>query len=303
VIEVVSFPADLSAWDQDVEPFYLEIYGETSPIIDMTYAEVIPPGRHDAETSSATPIYEYWWTIGRGGHGETRHHVFLHRHKKVLWNGLKKKTARVYLYFPISGGWRVKELVATVKYLSPVQDQKRWSDKAAVEWQGLQPLLADAATLTSSLAPIPGVGTAAAGAAPMLSALSRMKVGSVPQGVKGFGWYVEKVTFGSSKHGLMQGVCWTLPATMLHLLGGRLTGSIALSFVPASRQSEESRAWEPTPASILAHASISPKGERPKWVPANNQFIELQVSPKTPAPALPQSAPHHSTQPDSPPNG
>ena len=64
MITVASFPDDLGAWDQDVNPFYLEVFGETEPLLDMTHAEVIPVGGSTAATATPTPIYEYWWTIG-----------------------------------------------------------------------------------------------------------------------------------------------------------------------------------------------------------------------------------------------
>ena len=51
---------------------------------------------------------------------------------------------------------------------------------------------------------VPGVGMVAAGAAPILSAVSKRQLGSVPQDVNGFDWYVEKVTFGAAAdHGVM----------------------------------------------------------------------------------------------------
>ena len=43
MIEVASAPSDLSTWDSDKTPFYLEVFGEVSPVLDMTYAEVVPP--------------------------------------------------------------------------------------------------------------------------------------------------------------------------------------------------------------------------------------------------------------------
>jgi hypothetical protein len=64
MITVASFPADLGAWDQDEDPFYLEVFGEASSLLDMTHAEVIPVGGAAAASASPTPIYEYWWTIG-----------------------------------------------------------------------------------------------------------------------------------------------------------------------------------------------------------------------------------------------
>ncbi|MGH2441736.1 MAG: hypothetical protein ACRDFX_01055 [Chloroflexota bacterium] len=41
--------------------------------------------------------------------------------------------------------------------------------------------------------PIPGVGAAAASVAPILSTLVKLKIGSVPQGVKGFDRSIGKV--------------------------------------------------------------------------------------------------------------
>jgi hypothetical protein len=42
MIEVASEPANLSSWDGVGPPFYLEIFGETSPALDANYAEVVP---------------------------------------------------------------------------------------------------------------------------------------------------------------------------------------------------------------------------------------------------------------------
>jgi hypothetical protein len=55
-------------------------------------------------------------------------------------------------------------------------------------------VLAGAGQAASAPGVVPGVGTVAAGAAPILSAIAKLQVETVPQGVKGFDWYVEKVT-------------------------------------------------------------------------------------------------------------
>ena len=116
MIEVVSYPPDLASWDQSKNPFYLEVFGETEPILDMSYAEVLPSGSDTAKTTAVTPIYEYWWTIGHGGQAPDHHHLWPERpSEKPIWNKLEDIAARVYLYFPINAGWRIKELVATVK--------------------------------------------------------------------------------------------------------------------------------------------------------------------------------------------
>jgi hypothetical protein len=278
MIVSASFPPDLGSWNQEEHPYYLEVLGEAEPALDMAHAEVIRAGALDAATTTATPIYEYWWTIGHAGTKPEHHHLFEGRSKDDLWRRLEDVAARVYLYFPISGGWRVQELAASAKYLSPVQHQSDWTEKAAEDWQRMQPILAGAGQASSALGVVPGVGTIAAGVAPVLAAVAKLQVGSVPQGVKGFDWYVEKVTVPAAhSHGVMQGVVWAIPKEMFELLGGRLTGSLAVSFIPTSTAATEG--WEPHPLPALAHAAVYADGET-VWVPAQNKFVELALSPK-----------------------
>ena len=296
MIEAVSHPSDLSKWDQGEDPFYLELYGEASPTLDMAYAEVVPPGGSDAQSVQATPIYEYWWTLGHGGSAPHHRHLFEHRRKDVLWERLADIAARVYLYFPVSGGWRAKELVASVKYLSPVQDQKTWTEQAGQDWQRMQPILASAGQVAGAVTAVPGVGTVAAGAAPILGALSKLQIGNVPQGVKGFDWYVEKVTFGSERRGLMQGVVWALPREMFERLGGRLTGSLALSIIPTAPAARDAD-WAPQRLPMLAHACVH-ADDAEHWLPAKNGFVELPIAPVPPA----LGASDHLSGPPAPPD-
>jgi hypothetical protein len=284
VITVASFPADLGQWNQNENPYYLEVFGEAQPVLDMAHAEVIPVGGSAAASASATPIYEYWWTIGHGGSKPQHRHLFENRQKVDLWHRLEDIAARVYLYFPISGGWRTQELAASAKYLSPVEHQSDWTEKAAANWQRMQPMLAGAGQAASALGVVPGIGTVAAGAAPVLSAMAKLQVGAVPQGVKGFDWYVEKVTVPASpgRHGVMQGVVWAIPKEMFEHLGGRLTGSLALSFLPSAAVGQAP--WQARTLPMLAHAAVYADGET-CWVPAQNQFVELPLSPQTPAAA------------------
>lgn len=67
---------------------------------------------------------------------------------------------------------------------------------------------------------------------------------------------------------------------MFELLGGRLTGSLAVSFIPTAITAEE--AWQPRPLPLLAHAAVYTDGET-SWVPAQNQFVELLLAPKAAA--------------------
>ena len=278
VITVASFPVDLGQWDQDEHPYYLEVFGEAEPLLDMTHAEVIPVGGSAATSANTTPIYEYWWTIGHGGSKPWHRHLFGKRQKVDLWHRLDDIAARVYLYFPISGGWRTQELAASAKYLSPVAHQSKWTDKAAADWQRMQPILAGTGQAASALGVVPGIGTVAAGAAPILSAMSKLQVGAVPQDVKGFDWYVEKVTVpAAASHGVMQGVVWSIPKEMFKLLGGRLTGSLALSFIPSAAVGQTR--WEARTLPMLAHAAVYADGQE-SWVPAKNKFVELPLSPR-----------------------
>jgi hypothetical protein len=292
MIEVVSHPPDLALWEQEHQPFYLEVYGETEPQLDMSYAQVLPPQQDTAVPVASTPIYEYWWTLGHAGAAPQRRRLWPMRKTEVpTWRKLHDVAAHVYLYFPLNSGWRIKELVATVKYLRPVADhQKSLSQAAAREWTKVQPLMEGTGELASKLGVIPGVGSVAAGAAPILSALAKLNVGSVPQGAKGFEWSAAKVTFGSKKHHcVMQGVMWTLPKKMFEVLGGRLTGSLAVSFIPSRTQTADSTlAWTPEPAPLLAHAVVYADGGS-KWVPGSSSFVELRLAPQRAG----ESAPTH----------
>ena len=96
--------------------------------------------------------------------------------------------------------------------------------------------------------------------------------------MKGFDWYVEKVTVPAAhSHGVMQGVVWAIPKEMFELLGGRLAGSLAVSFIPTATAA--GAAWQPQPLPVLAHAAVYADGET-IWVPAQNKFVELALLPK-----------------------
>ena len=288
-IESTSHPNPLADWDgtNPKVPFYLELFGETRPAIDTTYAEVVPAGAADgtAKTTASAPIYEYWWTIGHPGHG-AQHGGMLDRllGPKNLWERLADPAARVYLFFPLGGGWRVKELVATVKYLSPLPHEHSFMAKAAEEWQTLAPIAEGASKLMSAAGSVAVPGGAVLGkSAKMLDGLARTKLGSVPQ-VSGFEWSATKVTFGSREHGgVMQGVMWTLPKSMFTELGGRLTGSLAVTFIPDNQQQAGTVAADPAAPQmqdLLAHAVVYGPDDAPYWAPAEREFIRLRLSPR-----------------------
>jgi hypothetical protein len=78
-----------------------------SAVVDTTFAEVLPAGPTDgsAQTARATHLYEYWWTIGHGGHPHSGHGV-LERLKArfgddtAMWQKLKDPGAGGLPLFP-----------------------------------------------------------------------------------------------------------------------------------------------------------------------------------------------------------
>jgi hypothetical protein len=285
MIEAVSSPPVLSQWVPARAPYYLELYGETSPVLDTALAEVIPAGAADPVTASPAPVYEYWWTLGHSGtpphpaHPADIMDIPRGGPRTPVWENLRGDVAaRVYVYFPVSGGWRVREIVATVKYLMPVYQHQDWWSQVAQDLKMLSPLAADAGTVAGL---IPGGATASK----WLQTVSKLQVGSVPQ-TKEFPWSVEKVTSGGNGHDVLQGVLWDLPASLLKAQGGRLTGSLAVSVMPAPSQAQGQAGRTPviTPMAARAHAGIYPKDGDPIWVPGPDAqgFIELMIAPQLP---------------------
>lgn len=304
-IEVVSEPADLGTWEPRTNPFYIELFGETRPFVDTAFAELIPASASaDAKpvSGASAPVYEYWWTLGHPGlpRQEGGFLNWLHAPSKdqdaqaaatsatEFWTNLADPAALVYMFFPRDGGWRIKELVATVKYLDPVPEQRDFWTKAMQDWSALQPLVQDASSLAGALGP--QVGVPVKGTVTTLNALAQLKLSSVPQGA-GFDWSAGKVTFGHKddahpdRAGVMQGVVWRLPAKMFTELGGRLTGSLAVSFIPCGlQQNDGAPAQDATfePRAILAHAAVHSKDGTAHWMPSDRSFIRLQIAPQAP---------------------
>jgi hypothetical protein len=291
-IESASHPPDLSTWDGHGEsPFYFEVFGETSPTLDTAYAEVVPAGAAAdadaaAQSTSSAAVYEYWWTIGHPG--QRTEHPLLERlvGGDDLWGRLPDPAAHVYLFFPMGGNWRVKEMAATVKYMSPVPDERTFLTEAAKDWQSIEPFVDGATKLASAAEPV--VGSAAAESGKVLSAVAQLKLTSVPA-VKGFEWSAAKVAFGNRDHGgVAQGVMWTLPPAMFKQLGGRLTGSLAVSFIPDHKQQPgevTEQTVAPQPQDLLAHAVVRSADGRDHdhWAPAPEHFVHLRIAPRAPA--------------------
>jgi hypothetical protein len=289
VIEVTTWPADLTQWKPQRDFFYLEVFGETSPVLDTALAEVIPAGKDSPQASSPAPVYEYWWTLGHPGaapHREQWAGVMGpgqadDQGGQPPWENMREDVAaRVYLYFPAGVGWRVREITATVKYLTPVHQQQAWWDQVGQELKLLQPLAGDVSSIAGL---VPGGATVSK----WLETVSKLQAGSVPQS-KDFPWSVEKVTFGGNGEQVMQGVAWNLPASLLHAQGGRLTGSLAVSLMPATRQQPGNPGRETPPpgtAPVKAHAGVYLKNGTAIWLPGPDarSFIDLLLTPQMPS--------------------
>lgn len=275
MVEVVTSLTKPGDWKPDVDPFYLEVFGETSPLVDEVFAEVVPAGGTGPKQTSDAPVYEYWWTLGHPGAPEEHSHWFKQNAgDKRPWQDLSDPAARIYLYFPLSSGWRANEVTATLKYLSPVPEQHVWLKTAAQDFQAIQPLIGDAASLSGL---VPGGATASK----WLGAVAKLQMSSLPQNGD-LNWSVGKVTFGS-QHGLMQGVMWTIPRAVFQRLGGRLTGSLAVSFIPARIQGDVGSA-DYGCAELIAHAVVYGASGNEWWVPSGEEpgrkFLQLKVSPQ-----------------------
>lgn len=280
MIQFTTWPSSLAHWSPDRDsPFYLELYGETNPELDERYLEVLSLAEEQQglkEGARLAPLYEYCWTLGH-----------LDDDRKHTWGELAEKAAEVYLYFPSTGGWRIQELVATVKYLCPAREHASLLQEAAHMFATAQPIIEDASKLAAGAAWIPGAGIAATGTAALLDTIAKLKITSVPP-AQGYDWSVQKVARHISGEGLVHGVKWILPRKMFVELGTRLTGSIALSIVPAELQSDSSKnkRYSPQRRSIRAtaviheHPAIMREGRPLISLPEPGGFLELQVQPK-----------------------
>ena len=139
-------------------------------------------------------------------------------------------------------------------------------EKAAQGWQTIQPLVDGASKLASIAQPV--AGAAATQSAKVLGAVAQLKLSSVPT-IKGCEWSAGKVAFGNNEHGgVAQGVMWTVPPSMFEELGGRLTGSLAVTLIPDHRQGNGGVSTEPPdpqPQDLLAHEgakSLRARAER-----------------------------------------
>jgi hypothetical protein len=188
------------------------------------------------------------------------------------------------LYFPTNGGWRIEELLATIKYLCPGREHSSLLQDAAHMFSTAQPIVDDASKLAAASG-VPGVGLLAASTASLLDTIGRLKLTSVPP-EGDYKWCVQKVDQYMQDAGLLHGVKWTIPKKLFVEFGSRLTGSIAVNVIPAILQSSsvESDYVLPRRLPIRATAVMNPhsrhlKGNEPIQLPTD-RFLQLEIEPR-----------------------
>lgn len=340
MIKVVSHPSSLKEWEPKNNPFYLELFGETSPLMDMKGAKApsSPDNSGPLHYPTTVPIYEYYWTIGLPGNPKYQHpspsikavplkgltaQIGAHFYEAAksrdvvipkdakepgkdtnpedakdqslnsFWEKLEDIAAEVYLLFPINGNWRIQELVATVKYLIPAPPQHAWLTEVDHVWQAVQPIVGDVGVLAQTAGTLTGQPEFDA-AGSMLSAIAKTQINSVPP-TAGYTWSVNKETYlfahtDDKKKGVWEGLRWTLPKQMFTELGGRLTGSVAVSFIQVGTQQKGSSSTNLSPekhelesAPVCAYAAVY-LDKYDEKSPVATPLIELWVEPILPDP-------------------
>lgn len=284
MIEVDScYPSDWSTWNSSSLQPYLELYGEAHPFICTNLTETLSAHsiNNDPQMKAVVPIYEYFWTIGISEHLCARFAQHLENvvQKKVDSFRHQDTGAEVTLYFPLTGGWRVEPVVASIKYVRPLPHHDNLVKKVAEYWDTVAPIVSKVAELTEHL-DIPGVSTSAS----LINTLAKVPITSLPP-VEGLPWTLTKVT-GYLDSEIRDGVQWTLPKKLFYVLGRRLTGSIAVYFHPAqSRQKQQETVSNnqliAQTRPILAQAVVHGDGKRlPSIEKDGKEYIELDVTPR-----------------------
>ncbi len=199
-----------------------------------------------------------------------------------LCANLAKTLPEVTLYFPLSGGWRVYEVVSTIRYLRPLPHQEDLVGKVAHYWQTVGPVVDSVAGFLAHLA-----GPASAMSSTLLHSLAKLPITALPP-VEGLSWTVHRVTNRMGNE-VMDGVQWKLPKKMFEVLGSRLSGSVAVYFHP-SWQQQAGKVWSSLPEKQreCANESKPIQAKVVVHVPENQKIpviecesdIELFIQPK-----------------------
>jgi hypothetical protein len=231
------------------------------------------------QCTNLAPLYEYYWSLGYIDHGG--------KYGPSSWGGELADTAgEVCLYFPTTGGWRVLELLATIKYLCPAKEHASLLQEAAHTFATAQPIVEDASKLAAVGSGLPGVGPIAAGTAVLLDTIGRLKVTSVPPS-SGYEWFVQRVTRHIQGEGLAHGIKWSIPKKMFVEFGTRLKGSIAVSVIPSRLQSSSEESdnirLKRLPLRATATMHLHPgllQQSKSVLLPREDEFLKLEIHPR-----------------------
>jgi hypothetical protein len=252
---------------------WLEVYGETEPTASSEAGT--PPAK-------GAGLYEYHWSLGylvplplssRPPQG-----------RSLRWGGhadggqqgsgrFADPAAHVYLLFAADCNWRVSEVLATVKHLAPVQDERTWSEDLAKDFTAIQPVIGAAGQIAGDATGMPELGSIAA-------TVSRLKLTSVPP-TQSAEWFVRRVDTVTKGGHLYHGIEWQLSLNLLNQLGSRVTGGLLVSF-----DSVEAEGAGPAdqPPGLLANAVFhymqSDDSISDIWIPAEDGFVILNVTPE-----------------------
>ena len=267
MIEVSSAYPSVSSLNSDGLQPYLEVYGETEPLVCNDLAETLSADskNNDLQMEAGVPIYEYYWTLG----------ISNHLYELITHGGKHDKAAEVTLYFPLNGGWRVYEIVATIRYIRPLphRDQENLLAKVADYWKTVSPVVESAAEVARNLPPPLSISST------ILHLLAKLQITALPP-VEGLAWSIKRIT-GPVEKEIMDGVRWTIPQEVFEVLGSRLTGSIAVFFHPSQDSAASVKQAEFQPKAIRAEAVVyPPKSKDCHRAPENKDtYVELSIQP------------------------
>ena len=265
--KLVRYPETVTGDAQDGRSDWLEVYGETEPIMNWGTATAPANGG----------LYEYRWAFGysdksfsdsphqagrswRGGERERPHD-----------ERLDYAAAHVRLFFAADCNWRVSEILATVKHLSPVREEQTWSEEFEKDFTAIAPVIGVAGQVAADATGMPELGSVA-------EAVGRLKLTSVPQ-VDGARWFVRRVDRVWSES-LFHGIEWELSLGLLLQLGTRVTGGLLASFANAGGDSENCNHSAGLLAQAVMHYDAAPN--RDAWLPPEDKPLKLTLKPVQP---------------------
>jgi hypothetical protein len=251
---------------------WLEVYGETKPTVSSGTGT--PPVK-------GVGLYEYRWALGylappssHPAHGKGWLRGRPPEEDSQDSDQLADPAAHVYLFFLADCNWRVSEILATIKHLAPVQDERTWREELAKDFAAIQPVIGAAGQVAADATGMPELGSIA-------ETVSRLKLTNVPP-APGAEWFVRKVDMVKSDH-LFHGIEWQLSLSLLSQLGSRITGGLLVSF--ASVEARDIESADPSPgllAKAVLHYVRSGENVQDVPIPAKKEpegFLELPLAP------------------------